>query len=147
MPHRLDCTSKTVGLKINISITHYMTNLIISEPMTINQDYVEQVSSFEYLGYEFRIGRDNQTCEITRPIGFAWIAFGKLANVLKSTIPNCLKRKLFVQCLLTNGLGTLTLTKTTAEKIKEAQRRMEEGGTEKDGDGDAELSAEGPDSK
>lgn len=125
---RLDNASEAVGLKINTSKTQYITNLVISEQISLGDNHIEQVSMYKYLGHEIRIGRDNQTCEIGRRIGLTWTAFGKLSNTLKSNIPTCLKKKVFNQCVLpvlTYGAETLTLTKKTVNKIRVAQRAME----------------------
>lgn len=125
---RLNTVSKSVGLKINMAKTQYMTNLVMSENIKLEGYNIEQVTSYKYLGHELRIGRDNQTCEISRRIGLAWAAFGKLQYIFKTNIPTCLKRKVFDQCVLpvlTYGAETLTLTKKTVNKVRIAQRKME----------------------
>ncbi|CAG9123735.1 unnamed protein product [Plutella xylostella] len=66
--------------------------------------------------------------EITRRIQLGWAAFSKLDDVLKSKIPQCLKTKVFNQCVLptlTYGAETWTLTKETVHRIRVAQRAME----------------------
>ncbi|CAG9840255.1 unnamed protein product [Diabrotica balteata] len=55
-------------------------------------------------------------------------AFGKMRDVFKTNIPIHLKRKAFNQCalpVLTYEAETLTLTKTSAEKLRRIQRKME----------------------
>lgn len=128
MLSELNLASREVGLKINTGKTKFMTNLVASENITVNNTNIEQVYSYKYLGHEIRLGRDNQTCEIGRRIGLTWAAFGRLSYILRSDIPMCLKRKVFDQCILpvlTYGAETLTLTKNTANKIRVAQRSME----------------------
>lgn len=124
----LNKKSEEIGLKINTGKTQFMTNLVLSRNITLNDNYLQQVSTYKYLGHEICIGRDNQTLEIQRRIGLTWAAFGNLRNIFKSDLPNCLKRKVFDQCVLpvlTYGAETLTLTKKSIEKIQVAQRRME----------------------
>ena len=67
-------------------------------------------------------------CEIKRRVTQCWTAYGKLADVFKSDMPQCLKRKVFNQCLLpvmTYGAETLTLTTTTANKLMATQGKIE----------------------
>lgn len=128
MCERLYHASMQVGLKINYSKTQVMTNLVLSENINIAGTTIEQTSAYKYLGHEIRLSRDNQTNELIRRIGLTWAAYGKLRDVFKSDLPVCLKRKVFDQCVLpvlTYGAETLTLTKTSANKIRTTQRAME----------------------
>lgn len=120
--------AERVGLEINISKTQYMTNLILSDSIKINNNNIEQVGLYKYLGHEISIGRDNQTHEIKRRIGLTWAAYGKLRTVFRSSLPRCLKKKVFNQCVLpvlTYGSETLTMTKNNIQKIQVMQRKME----------------------
>ncbi|PZC76229.1 hypothetical protein B5X24_HaOG204909 [Helicoverpa armigera] len=57
-----------------------------------------------------------------------WAAFGKLHNVFSYDIPQCLKMKVFNQCVLpamTYGTETWSLTVGLILKVKVAQRAME----------------------
>lgn len=124
----LHAACKDVGLKINFAKTQFMTNLVLSQNISVDNAYIEQVVRYKYLGHELKITRDNQTSELHRRIGLTWAAFGKLRDVFKSEMPICLKRKVYNQCVLpvlTYGAETLTLTKKTAEQIRVAQRAME----------------------
>lgn len=117
-----------VGLHINISKTKFMTNLVPSGNILVDDKVIEMVDKYTYLGHEIRISRDNQTCELSRRTNLAWAAFGKLRDVLKGDLPICLKRKVFNQCVLpvmTYGAETLTLTTVSANKLKRTQRKME----------------------
>lgn len=128
MLESLQTASRRVGLKINTSKTQFMTNLVVSNSITLEYSEIEQVSCYKYLGHEIRINRDNQTAELQRRIGLAWAAFGNLRKIFKSDIPTCLKRKVFDQCILpvlTYGAETLTLTRKTIKKIQITQRAME----------------------
>lgn len=58
-------TSK-VGLKLNLTKTQFMTNLVLSGTLRITNDSIEQTHIYKYLGHKINIGRDNQTHEIRR---------------------------------------------------------------------------------
>lgn len=62
--------------------------------------YKDLVSFYKCLRRELRIGRDNQTCEITRRIGIAWAGFRNLQYVFKANALLCLKREVYDQCVL-----------------------------------------------
>ena len=117
-----------VGLQMNISKTKYMTNLVPSEQIFIGDKEVALVNKYNYLGHEIQISRDNKMCETIRRVTLSWTAYGKLADVFKSDMPQFLKRKVFDQCVLpvmTYGAETLTLTTATANKLMVTQRKME----------------------
>ncbi|CAG9834789.1 unnamed protein product [Diabrotica balteata] len=128
MLHTLYKVSKTIGLKINTSKTKFMTNLEVSGKILIESHSIDQIIAYKYLGHEIRSGRDNHTTKIQRRIGLTWAAFGRLNSIFKSSIPVFLKRKVFNQDVLpvlTYGAETLTLIKTTIDKIRLTQRAME----------------------
>jgi hypothetical protein len=128
MLHSLKSLSERAGLKINFEKTKLMTNLVMSGNITIDNNTIQQTDTYKYLGHEIKINRDNQTNEIQRRIGLTWAAFGKLSHILKSSIPMCLKRKVYNQCVLpvqTYGAETLTLTQKSANKLRVTQRAME----------------------
>lgn len=128
MLHELSHACAEIGLKINFSKTKIMTNLVMSERIKIENTQIEEVDKYVYLGHEMRISRDNQTCELHRRINLGWAAYGKLRYIFRSDIPICLKRKVFDQCILpvlTYGAETLTLTSTSAKKLRVVQRKME----------------------
>lgn len=85
MLSELERTSKEVGLNIHIDNTKFMTNLVVSENLTVSNLNIEQIYLYKYLGHEIRLGRDNQTCEIGRRIGLTF--FGRLCYILRSNIP------------------------------------------------------------
>lgn len=118
----------TVGLKMNIGKTKFMTNLVPSNNLIIENSEIGLVDKYTYLGHELSISKANQTREINRRIILSWAAYGKLRDVFKSDLPICLKRKVFNQCVLpvmTYGAETLTLTNASAKKLKITQRKME----------------------
>lgn len=128
MIRELSEAADRVGLKMNFTKTKFMTNLVASENFIIDNNLVDQVHSYKYLGHEITIGRDNQTQEITKRISLGWAAFGKLQHIMKGKISLNLKREAFVKCImpvLTYGAETLTLTKVSASKLQKTQRAME----------------------
>jgi len=84
--------SKGVGLKINFSKTQSMTNLVHAKNISVDGKDIEPVTSYKHLGHEMKIARDNQTCELVRRISLTWAAFGKLRDLLRSSIPMSLKK-------------------------------------------------------
>ncbi|KAG7307782.1 hypothetical protein JYU34_006375 [Plutella xylostella] len=129
MLEELHVASLRVGLKMNMSKTKIMTSCPTAVPnITVGNSSVEVVDKYVYLGQCLSFDKDSQTKEIARRIQLGWAAFGNLADVFKSSLPQCLKTKVFNQCVLptlTYGAETWTLTKTGMHKIKVAQRAME----------------------
>lgn len=127
MINELDHASKQVGLKMNIQKTKIMSRENIA--ITIDQQQIENVSQYRYLGHNITLGKDNQRAEVTRRVSLMWAAFGNLAHKLKNTnIPINLKRKVFDSCILpvaTYGMETATLTVKSSNKLRVAQRAME----------------------
>jgi hypothetical protein len=124
----LNSESRKVGLKMNWSKTKYMTNIATDANITIQNEVVERVDDYKYLGHTLRLGYVNQKNEIGRRIGLTWAAFGKLNFIFRSKMDIRLKTKVYEQCILpvmTYGSETLTLTKASANKLRVAQRAME----------------------
>ncbi|CAH2222158.1 jg26044 [Pararge aegeria aegeria] len=66
--------------------------------------------------------------EVNRRIQIGWAAFGKLRNIFSSKIPQCLKTKVFEQCVLpvmTYGIETWPLTMGLIRRLRVTQRAME----------------------
>lgn len=123
--------SLKIGLKMNMSKTKVMTNISSESIPTImvGNEVLEVVEQYVYLGHILSFDKTHQRKEISRRIQLGWAAFNKLADILKPVnIPQCLKTRLFNQCVLptmTYGAETWTLTKETVHKIRVAQRAME----------------------
>jgi len=79
--------------------------------VTVNDQPLEVVSEYVYLGHKIQLGKENQSSEITRRMGLSWAAFGRLGFILKSSeFPINLKRRVFDACVtpvLTYGLETI----------------------------------------
>lgn len=127
MLEELQETSKQIGLKMNLNKTKIMTSE--ETAITIEGCTLEHVEEYIYLGHAIRLGKQNQTNEISRRTRLSWAAFGRLGYILKSqSIPINLKRKVYEACILpvtTYGLETMTLTERSAERLRTTQRAME----------------------
>lgn len=97
--------------------------------ISIENHILEVVEHYIYLGHSIKLGKENQTTEITRRIGLTWAAFGKLGFILKNlAMPINLKRKVYESCILpvtTYGLETTAITQKSASRLKTSQRAME----------------------
>ncbi|XP_013144778.1 PREDICTED: uncharacterized protein LOC106108224 [Papilio polytes] len=122
--------SERVGLKMNMDKTKVMSNIHVSPtPITIGGHTLEVVDEYVYLGQTVQLGRSNFEREVNRRIRLGWAAFGKLRDILSSQdIPQCLKTKVFDQCVLpvmTYGTETWPLTAGNIRRLKVTQRAME----------------------
>lgn len=125
----LNESSRCVGLGMNLDKTKIMFNKnVVPRPIRVDGVLLEVVQDYIYLGQTIELGRHNFEREADRRIRLGWAAFGKLRRVFTSTIPQCLKTKVFEQCVLpvlTYGAETWTLTVGLVHKLKVAQRAME----------------------
>ena len=120
--------SLRVGLRMNRDKTKVMMTDCRAQPISIGDEEIETVKEYTYLGQIIRLGRQTLLKEVERRIQLGWAAFGKLESVLKSSHPQCLKTKMFNQCILpvmTYGCETWTLTVDIAHRLQVAQRAME----------------------
>lgn len=105
-----------------------MTNTNEHTNIILNDQHLEKVEHYIYLGQKITTTKDRMNEEISRRIKMSWIAFGKLKDCFTSEIPNTLKRKLYDQCILpvlTYGAETWSLTKKHAQRIARTQRAHE----------------------
>ena len=78
-----------------------MSNALkVPTPLMVLGSILEVVDEYVYLGQTVQLGRSNFEKEINRRIRLAWAAFGKLSRIFSSRIPQCLKTKVFDQCVL-----------------------------------------------
>ncbi|KAJ0171013.1 hypothetical protein K1T71_013212 [Dendrolimus kikuchii] len=101
---------------------------VMARPVNIDGVRLEVVQEYVYLGQKIQVGRHNFEGEANKRIQLGWAAFSKLRQVFSSTIPQCLKTKVFEQCILpvqTYGAETWTLTVGLVHKFHIAQRAME----------------------
>lgn len=124
----LNRESKLVGLKMNLSKTKIMSNsFILPQKVTVGINEVESVCSYTYLGQVITMN-GSIIEEINNRVKLAWRAFGRNSAIFRSSLPICLKRKVFDQCILpvlTYASETWTLTSRTVQKLQTTQRSME----------------------
>ena len=129
MLNNLSEASQQVGLKMNFDKTKVMINEHVKpEPITVGNTALEIVQEYVYLGQTLKLGRLNFGKETDRRIQLGWAAFGKLRHIFSSNIPQCLKTKVYNQCVLpvmTYAAETWTLTAGLVHRFKVAQRAME----------------------
>ena len=120
--------SKKVGLKMNKAKTKILLNSKASvEPITIDNEQLEKVNEYIYLGQLITPGNGNEP-EIRRRMKIGWKAFAKYKDILNSKIPMCLKRKVYDSCILpsmTYGCETWKINTRTEKILRIAQRAME----------------------
>ena len=125
----LNRVSQQVGLKMNMDKTKVMSNVHVRPtPVLVGSSVLEVVDEYIYLGQTVRLGRSNFEKEVNRRIQLGWAAFGKLREIFSSKIPQCLKTKVFDQCVLpvmTYGTETWSLTMGLLRKLRITQRAME----------------------
>jgi hypothetical protein len=123
--------SLRVGLRMNMSKTKVMANVSgnSNSIITVGNEKLEAVDQYVYLGHMLSFDKEHQRKEISRRIQLGWAAFNRLVDILKpADVPQCLKTRLFNQCVLptmTYGAETWTLTHEAVHKIRVAQRAME----------------------
>ena len=124
----LNKESLKVGLKMNRSKTKVMYNDNTQRRVIkVEEEIIEEVQEYNYLGQVLKLTKDNEN-EVKRRIILGWKAFGKQRHIMKSSLPICLKRKVYNQCILPTmiyGSETWKLTKTMTNKLRSAQRAME----------------------
>ncbi|CAH2264014.1 jg16397 [Pararge aegeria aegeria] len=129
MLNDLSRVSQQVGLRMNMSKTKIMSNAHVPlHPIIVGSSALEIVDEYIYLGHTIQLGRSNFEKEVNRRIQLGWAAFGKLRDIFSSKIPQCLKTKVFEQCVLpvmTYGSETWSLTMGLIRRLRVTQRAME----------------------
>ncbi|CAH1234661.1 unnamed protein product, partial [Diabrotica balteata] len=106
--------------------TKMMTNMVPSEEIQINNNKIELIDKYTYLGHEIKIPRDNQTCELNRRITLEWAAYGRMRDIFKTNIPIHLKRKAFNQCILPAN-GEINAGLTLKDRVRNEEKRRRTG--------------------
>lgn len=87
--------------------------------VTIDNQTLQVVDEYVYLGHNIRLEKNNQTAEINKRIEKTWAAFRKLAYILQEPkVPINLKRK--DSCVVTIAsyeMDTVTFSKKSANRI------------------------------
>lgn len=73
--------SKKVGLKINMTKTEIMTNLVLGGSVRVGGKLVRKTTAYKYLGHdEICIRRDHQASELVRRIGLPLLSLKTFSN-------------------------------------------------------------------
>ena len=128
----LNEASKSVGLHMNFRKTKIMSNKYTEnadEIVEIENQQIEEVEHYIYLGQQISLHDSSKESEIKRRITLGWQAFGRATLVFKNKkIPIILKRKVYCQCILptvTYGAETWNRTKKLSLKLRTMQRAHE----------------------
>ena len=90
--------SLKVALKMHKGKTKVMFNdKAQGRVIRMDNETLEVVEEYNYLGEILKLTRDNEH-EIKRRITLGWKAFGRQSKIMKSSLPICLKRKVYNQC-------------------------------------------------
>jgi hypothetical protein len=126
--NNLNTESQKIGLKIHKGKTKFMTNYPTEESIEIENDQIEKVDSYKYLGQTVKL-EDNTREEVMIRIKAGWSCFGRYKDILcDSKLPMTLRSRVFNQCVLptmTYGSETWSTTKILENKLKTAQHAME----------------------
>ena len=126
--NELNQGSKKIGLNIHKVKTKYMTNFKSDETIVIENDVIEKVDRYKYLGQTVMM--ENQTREeVMIRIKAGWSCFGRLKDILcDRKLPMSLRRRMFDQCVIpTMPYGTETwTTKQLEQKLITAQKQWKE---------------------
>ena len=124
----LNTISKEVGLKMHKGKTKYMTNFVTTNKVHIENEEIEKVHSYKYLGQTTFL-KDTSKEEVARRIRAGWSCFGKNREIfMDDKMPLSLKRQVFDQCVIPTmsyGCQTWSFTKALIQKLRTAQRAME----------------------
>lgn len=91
--------SNSIGLTMNLKKTKVISTT--NHAFFIDQTQLEILEDYVYLGHKIKLGRENETADLTRRTGIAWASFSKIKHILKSKyIPLCMKKKVFYSCIL-----------------------------------------------
>ena len=126
--NNLNIESKKIGLKIHKGKTKYMTNFQSDEIITVENDTIEKVDRYKYLGQTVMLNEHTRE-EVKIRIKAGWSCFGRYKDILCDTkLPMSIRRRMYNQCVIptmTYGAETWTTTKQLEQKLQVAQRAME----------------------
>ena len=124
----LNNISKAFGLKMHKGKTKYMLNYPSQDKIHIENDEIERVEHYKYLGQTTYL-KETTKKELKCRIRAGWSCFGRNREIFyDDEMPMSLKRQVFDQCVLpsmTYGCQTWTLTKVMGQKLRTAQNAME----------------------
>ena len=95
--NKLNTESKKCGLKIH---KEFMTNFKTDEEIKIENEKLEKVESYNYLGQITTTNRKSED-EIKERVRKSWSCFGKNREIfMDKNLPLSLKRQVFNQCII-----------------------------------------------
>ena len=107
--------------------TKSMTNFQSDETIVIENDVIEKVDRYKYLGQTVMM--ENQTREVMIRIKAGWSCFGRFKDILcDRKLPMSLMKRMYNHCAIptmTYGAEKWTTTKQLEQKLITAQRAME----------------------
>lgn len=128
MLQQLSDESANAGLTINIAKTKLMSNSPLLEDIKVNDQQLEYVNEYIYLG-QLVSSTGNIQKEIERRIANTWKRFWSLSEIMKNKeMPMAEKRKVFNVCILpclTYACQTWALTEQQQNKINICQNGIE----------------------
>ena len=93
--NKLNTESKKCGLKIHKGKTKFMTNFETDEETKIENEKLEKVESYNYLGQITTANRKSED-DIKERIRKSWSCFGKNREIfMDKSLPLSLKRQVF----------------------------------------------------
>ena len=93
--NKLNTESKKCGLKIHKGKTKFMTNFETDEETKLENEKLEKVESYNYLGQITTANRKSED-EIKERIRKSWSCFGKNREIfMDKNLPLSLKRQVF----------------------------------------------------
>ena len=105
-----------------------MTNFETDEEIKIENEKLEKVESYNYLGQITTTNRKSED-EIKERIRKSWSYFGRNREIyMDKNVPLSLKRQVFNQCIIPTtayGCETWSINKQQMTKIRSMQRAME----------------------
>jgi len=123
----LNIESKKIGLKIHKGKTKYMSNYQTNKTIELENELIECVESYKYLGQTVKM-ENNTREEVMLRIKAGWSCFGRYKHILcDKSLPMTLRKRVYNQCVLptmTYGSETWTTTKFLEQKLKTAQHAM-----------------------
>ena len=126
--NNLNKESRKIGLKIHKGKTKYMANYESNDTIEIDNEPIEKVDRYKYLGQTVMLD-DHTREEVMIRIKAGWSCFGRFKDILCDTrLPMSIRRRMYNQCIIptmTYGAETWTTTKQLEQKLKTTQRAME----------------------
>ena len=96
----LNRESKRIGLKIHKGKTKFMTNFQTSDTIKIENEEIEKVNQYKYLGQTVKL-EDHTREEVNIRIKAGWSCFGRYKDILcDQKLPMSLRRRMYNQCVL-----------------------------------------------